>query len=405
MARAESVAVAVVGAGQSGLATSCELTRASVEHVVLERGRIGQSWRDRWDSFCLVTPNWSVQLPDGHYDGPDPDGFMPRDELVGFFERYAAKIAAPVHENVEVKSIESGDGGLVVGTSTGELRADAVVLATGAYQRPYRPAAAATMPSELFQVDVDEYRNEGELPEGGVLVVGSGQSGCQIAEELHEAGRDVILACGRAPWAPRRLGGRDLVWWLVETGFLEATVDSLPTPEARLFANVLSTGHGGGHDLHLRTLQARGVTLAGHFLGASGGRVHFASDLSESVAWGDERNRQLMELWRKLVAERGLDVTIDDAEPFEADAPEEVGLSELGAVVYAGGFRPDYASWLPWPEAFDEHGFPIHEDGASTVVPGLYFVGVHFLRKRKSSLLIGVGEDAAIIASRIAASA
>jgi putative flavoprotein involved in K+ transport len=405
VARAESVAVAIVGAGQAGLATSCELTRAGVEHVVLERGRIGQSWRDRWDSFCLVTPNWSVQLPDGHYDGPDPDGFMPRDELVRFFERYAAKVAAPVRENVEVRSIESGDEGLVVGTSSGELRADAVVLATGAYQQPYRPAAAATMPSELFQIDVDEYRNEVDLPGGGVLVVGSGQSGCQIAEELHEAGREVILACGRAPWAPRRLGGRDLVWWLVETGFLEATVDSLPAPEARLFANVLSTGHGGGRDLHLRTLQARGVTLAGHFLGASGGHVRFASDLSESVAWSDGRNRQLMELWRKLAAERGLYVTIDDPAPFEANVPDEVGLSELGAVVYAGGFRPDYASWLPWPEAFDEHGFPIHEDGASTVVPGLYFVGVHFLRKRKSSLLIGVGEDAAIIASRIAASA
>jgi putative flavoprotein involved in K+ transport len=402
MAGAESVAVAVVGAGQAGLATSCELTRAGVQHVVLERGRIGQAWRDRWDSFCLVTPNWSVQLPDGHYDGPDPDGFMPRDELVRFFERYAAKVAAPVRENVEVTSIESGDDGLVVVTSTGELRADAVVLATGAYQRPYRPAAAATMPSELFQIDVDEYRNEGDLPGGGVLVVGSGQSGCQIAEELHEAGREVILACGRAPWAPRRLGGRDLVWWLVETGFLEATVDSLPAPEARLFANVLSTGHGGGRDLHLRTLQARGVTLAGHFLGASGGHVRFASDLGESVAWSDERNRQLMELWRKLAAERGLDVTFDDPEPFEANAPEGVGLSELGAVVYAGGFRPDYASWLPWPEAFDKHGFPIHEDGASTVVPGLYFVGVHFLRKRKSSLLIGVREDAAIVAEQIA---
>jgi putative flavoprotein involved in K+ transport len=402
MAGAESVGVAVVGAGQAGLATSSELTRAGVQHVVLERGRIGQTWRDRWDSFCLVTPNWSVQLPDGYYDGPDPDGFMPRDELVRFFERYAAKVEAPVRENVEVTSIGSGDDGLVVGTSTGEIRADAVVLATGAYQRPYRPAAAATMPSELFQIDVDGYRNEGDLPGGGVLVVGSGQSGCQIAEELDEAGREVILSCGRAPWAPRRLGGRDLVWWLVETGFLEATADSLPAPEARLFANVLSTGHDGGRDLHLRTLRARGVTLAGHFLGASGGHVRFASDLGESVAWSDERNRQLMELWRKLAADRGLDVTIDAPEPFEADAPEDVGLSGLGAVVYAGGFRPDYASWLPWPEAFDEHGFPIHEDGASTVVSGLYFVGVHFLRKRKSSLLIGVGEDAAIVAAQLA---
>ena len=400
MARTESVAVAVVGAGQAGLATSCELTRAGVEHVVLERGRIGQSWRDRWDSFCLVTPNWTLQLPDGHYDGPDPDGFLPRDEIVGYLEGYASKVDAPVRENVEVTSLEEG---FVLHTSDGDLHAEAVVLATGAYQRPHRPAAAETLPRDLFQIDVDEYRNESALPAGTLLVVGSGQSGCQIAEELHEAGRDVVLACGRAPWVPRRLGGHDLVWWLAETGFLDATVDSLPAPEARLFANVLATGHGGGRDLHLRTLQARGVVLTGHFLGASDGHVRFAPDLSESVAWGDERNAQLMDLWRKLIAERGLDVTIEAPPPFEADAPDRLDLSELGAVIYAGGFRPDYRTWLPWPEAFDEHGFPIHEEGASTVVPGLYFVGVHFLRKRKSSLLIGVGEDAAIVAGRIAA--
>ena len=210
------IPVIVVGAGQAGLATSRELTKAGVEHVVLERGRIGQTWRGRWDSFCLVTPNWSVQLPDGHYDGPDPDGFMPRDEIVSYLERYAA--GAPVRENVSVDSIEALDGGFVLRTSAGELRAGSVVLATGAYQRPHRPAAADTLPVDLFQIDVDDYRNEEALPPGRVLVVGSAQSGCQIAEELHEAGRDVVVACGRAAWAPRRFGGRDLVWWLVETG-------------------------------------------------------------------------------------------------------------------------------------------------------------------------------------------
>ena len=251
---------------------------------------------------------------------------------------------------------------------------------------------------------MDDYRNEEALPPGRVLVIGSGQSGCQIAEELHEAGRDVVVACGRAAWAPRRFGGRDLVWWLVETGHVEARVESLPGPEARLFGNIVATGHGGGHDLHLRTLQAQGVVLAGHFLGAADGRLQFAPDLAETVAASDERHMQFMDLVRGLVAERGLeDPGIEDPEPFEADAPEELELSGFGAVVFAGGFRPDYTSWLPWPEAFDELGFPIHVDGASTVVPGLYFVGVHFLRKRKSSLLYGVGEDAALVAGRIAA--
>jgi glycine/D-amino acid oxidase-like deaminating enzyme len=399
------VSVVVVGAGQAGLATSRELTKAEVDHVVLERGHIGQTWRGRWDSFCLVTPNWFVRLPDGHYDGPDPDGYMPRDEIVAWLERYAMACGAPVREQVEVQSVESVGDGFELGTSEGPLHAKTVVLATGAYQRPYRPAAADTLPADLFTIDVEGYRNEGALPAGRVLVVGSGQSGCQIAEELHLAGRDVVLACGRAPWTPRRWGGRDLTWWGIETGFIDVTVESLPDPSARLFANVLTSGHGGGHDLHLRTLQALGVVLAGHFVGAANGRLQFADDLGESVAWGDERYRQFRELVRAVVAERGLeDPGLADPEPFEADAPVSLDARGFGAVIFAGGFRPDYRSWLPWPGAFDEHGFPLHRDGASTVVPGLYFVGVHFLRKRKSSLLGGVGEDAAIVARQIAAS-
>jgi putative flavoprotein involved in K+ transport len=402
----ERVAVAVVGGGQAGLATSYELTQAGVEHFVLERGRVGQTWRGRWDSFCLVTPNWSVQLPGGNYAGADPDGFMPRDNIVAHMERYAASFGAPVREGVEVTALESARGdGFVLRTSSGEVRADAVVLATGAYQRPYRPAAADTLPADLLQIDVDDFRNEQALPPGRVLIVGSGQSGCQIAEELHEAGREVFLACGRAPWAPRRFGGHDLVWWLHETGFLDATAKSLPAPAARLAANVLATGHGGGHDLHLRTLQALGVVLTGHFLGTTDRKARFAADLGESVAWGDERYQQLRDLVGKLVRERGLDPPqLDAPEPFDASAaPERVDLSGFGAVIFAGGFRPDYRSWLPWADAFDEHGFPIHREGASTIVPGLYFVGVHFLRKRKSSLLIGVGEDAAIVARQVAA--
>jgi Pyridine nucleotide-disulphide oxidoreductase len=402
--RMECVAVAVVGAGQAGLAVSRELTKAGVEHVVLERRRVGQTWRNRWDSFCLVTPNWTVQLPDRHYDGPDPDGFMPRDEIVAHLERYAADARAPVREHVDVGALESSPGdGLVLHTSAGDLHARAVVLATGAYQRPHRSVAAAALPAQVLQIDVDDYRNEQALPPGVVLVVGSGQSGCQIAEELRVAGREVVLACGRAPWLPRRFGDRDLMWWAQETGFLDTPVESLPSPDARLFANITATGREGGHDLHLRTLHAQGVVLAGHFLGATHSRALFARDLDETVAWGDARYEQFRGLVDALVAERGLESPgLDDPEPFRATAPDSIDLADLGAVVFAGGFRPDYRSWLPWPEAFDADGFPFHRDGASTVVPGLYFVGVHFLRKRKSSLLMGVGEDAAIVARQIA---
>ena len=393
----------VVGGGQAGLAASRELTQAGVPHVVLERGRVGQTWRGRWDSFCLVTPNWSVQLPGHHYDGDDPDGFMPRDEIVAYLERYAASFDAPVREGVDVTALRRSGDRLLVETAEGEIEARNVILSTGAYQRPHRPPGAASLPHDLLQIDVEAYSNPDALPAGAVLVVGSGQSGCQIAEELQLAGRDVFLACGRAGWAPRRFNDHDLAWWLWAAGSLDDRVEELPEPTARLWGNVQASGHDGGHDLHYRTLHAMGVTLLGHFLGADGHDALFATDLDASIAWGDQRHAKIVGDFRKHALEAGLPWTdLEAPEPVDAEALERVSLRELGAVVFAGGFRPDYESWVDCPGAFDEYGFPIHRDGASTVVPGLYFVGVHFLRKRKSSLLIGVGEDAAIVAQQIA---
>jgi putative flavoprotein involved in K+ transport len=400
----ERIPVAVVGAGQAGLAVSHELAREGVEHVVLERGRVGETWRARWESFCLVTPNWTVQLPGGAYDGVEPDGYMPRDDIFRFLERYADAFAAPVRERVDVTGVDlRADAGFVLRTSAGELGADALVVATGTYCRPHLPPAAATLPAGTVQLTVDEYRSPEALPDGAVLVVGSGQSGCQIAEELCEAGREVVLACGRAPWAPRRFGGHDLLWWALESGFLDVSVEALPGPEARLAGNVIATGRDGGHDLHLRVLREQGVTLAGRFVGASDGRALFAADLAESVAWGDDRYRDLARLFGALARERGLELGLDDPPPFYETGPEELDLRGLGAVVFTSGFRPDYTSWLPWPEAFGRYGFPVQRDGESTVVAGLFFVGVHFLRTRKSSLLVGVADDAAIVAGRIAA--
>ena len=400
----EQVDTLVVGGGQAGLATSHELTHHGVEHVVLERGRIGQSWHDRWESFCLVTPNWSVQLPGGAYDGADPDGYMPRDAIVAFLERYASGSRLPVREGVELRSLESLAGrGFAARTSSGEMRARHVVLATGAYQRSYRPAGAGSLPRDLQQIDLRDYHAPAALPPGRVLVVGSGQSGCQLAEELHEAGRQVVLACGKAPWAPRMVGDRDMYWWAVESGFLDDTVAALPSPNARLGANVLATGHGKPHDLDLRTLRALGIMLVGHFLGADDEGARFAPDLAETVAWGDARYRELAQLFHKTATERGLpQPRLPEPEPFDGRAPETVPLAGFGAVIFAGGFRPDYQSWLPWPTAFDALGFPIQEDGASPVVEGLHFVGVPFMRTRKSPLLLGVGEDAAVVARSIA---
>jgi putative flavoprotein involved in K+ transport len=402
----EQVEALVVGGGQAGLAVSHELTRNDVAHVVLERGRIGQSWRDRWESFCLVTPNWSVQLPDGAYDGDDPDGFMPRDEIVAFLERYASQSHAPVREGVAVEALETAPaGGFVARTSAGDLDARHVVVATGAYQRPHRPSGSESLPDDLMQIDLDGYHSPTALPSGRVLIVGSGQSGCQLAEELQEAGRDVVLACGKAPWAPRRIGNHDMYWWLVESGFLDGTAASLPSPKARLGANILATGHGEPHDLDLRTLRAVGVTLVGHFLGADEEGARFAPDLAETVAWGDARYGDLQQLFRETAALGAPQPVMPDPESFDDRAPEVVPLAGFGAVIFTGGFRPDYQSWLPWPAAFDDMGFPVQADGASTVVDGLHFVGVPYLRKRKSPLLFGVGEDASVVARTIAGGA
>jgi len=395
--------VVVIGAGQAGLAVSHELSGHGIDHVVLERARVGQTWRGHWDSFCLVTPNWTMDLPGFPYAGDDPEGFVPRDEIVGYLERYALSFGAPVRGGVRVDSLEPGSKGrFLLRTSAGDLEAESVVVCTGAYQRPHRPAAAAGFPPRVHAIDTEGYRNAAALPPGKVLVVGSGQTGCQLSEELHEAGRDVFLACGRAPWVPRRPGGRDIVSWLRETTFFDLPLSELPSPAARLGANVQNTGARGGHDLHYRTLQTMGVNLLGRLAGVEGHRAYFADDLAESVAFGDARYADIRRLLDDQLAASGLAAPeLPDPPPFHADPPRELDLDDLGVVIFTSGFRPDHARWVRFP-AFDATGFPLTQNGASSVVPGLYFCGVHFLRKRKSSVLFGVGEDAAIVAQTIA---
>jgi putative flavoprotein involved in K+ transport len=395
--------VIVIGAGQAGLAVSHELLALGVDHVVLERARVAETWRGRWDSFCLVTPNWTLRLPCSHYAGDDPEGFVPRDEIVRYLERYASSFAGAIREGVVVESLEPAPtSGFLLRTSIGQMHAQSIVVCTGAYQRPHRPAVAATLPQHLLVIDAEDYRNPTALPPGKVLVVGSGQTGCQISEELHEAGREVFLACGRAPWLPRRPEGRDIVTWLNETTFLDMPLSALPSPAARLVANIQATGHGGGHDLHYRTLQAMGVILLGRLAGVAGNRAYFAADLAESVAFGDARYRDVRQLLTEQLPAKGMTPPpLPDPPPFHADPPLELDLSGFGAVIFTSGFRPDYTHWIRFP-AFDTMGFPLTDNGASTVVPGLFFCGVHFLRKRKSALLYGVDEDAAIVAHSLA---
>jgi cation diffusion facilitator CzcD-associated flavoprotein CzcO len=397
--------VVIVGAGQAGLSLSHELAAAGVDHIVLERGRVGETWRGRWDSFCLVIPNWTVQLPGGRYRGDDPDGFMPKSEIVRHLVEYAESFGAPVHEGVRVTSLEPGDhGAFLLRTSNGDIRAKEVVLASGGYQKPHRPPAAAQLPAAIHAIDAEAYTNPAALPPGKVLVVGSGQTGCQLAEEIFEAGRDVALACGRAPWIPRRLEGRDSIAWINETPFFDVKLTDLPNPKSRLLANPQTSGRLGGHELHFRTLQAQGVQLLGHFIGVADGRAHFAPDLADSVAFGDARYAEICELIRKsCVARATRPPEMVPPPPFRANGPETLDLGGFGTVIFTSGFRPDYASWVRFPDAFDDMGFPIQQDGSSTRVPGLHFMGVHFQRKRKSATLLGVAEDARVLAGTISA--
>jgi putative flavoprotein involved in K+ transport len=399
----EEVEVAVVGAGQAGLALSYELCKAGLGYVILERGRVGETWRGRWDSFCLVIPNWTVQLPGAPYNAREPHGFMRRDEIVSHLASYADSFSAPVRAGVTVTGLESDDRGrFVLHTSAGDLHARQVVVASGAYQRPYRPPSAGQLPPSILAIDAESYIKPEALPPGEVLVVGSGQTGCQLAEELRESGRRVHLACGRAPWMPRRLDGRDTVAWLVETPFFDAMLTDLPSPSVRLRANPQVSGRNGGHDLNYRTLQALGVTLLGHFVGVAGGQAQFAPDLADSVAFGDRWYADLRQLIADSCAARAVRAPdLQVPPPFAADPVVRLNLGKIGAVIFTCGFRPDYTSWIRFPQAFDELGFPIQRDGSSTVVRGLHFMGVHFQRKRKSATFLGVAEDAAVLAQSV----
>jgi cation diffusion facilitator CzcD-associated flavoprotein CzcO len=395
--------VIVIGAGQAGLAVGYELQQRGVDHVILERDRVANMWRGLWDGFCINTPNWSLQLPGHEYAGEEPDGFLSREGIVGYLEDYAELATDALREGVAVTSLQPEDATFTLETSEGPMRSTAVVVCTGAYQAPHRPPGADDLTPLIPSYDTRGYRAPSSLPDGPVLIVGSGQSGCQIAEELLDAGREVILSCGKAVWAPRAIGEHDVFWWALETGFMNATLESLPSPDARLAANVTASGVNGGHDLHVRWLRGKGATTVGRYQGIRDGRLHFASDLAETVAWSDARYRDFSENVRKLCAERGIDVpALPDPEPFEADAPEAIPAEAVGSVILSGGFRPDYG-WIDVPGAFDDAGFPIQKDGASAAAPGLFFAGVHFLRTRKSSLLFGVGEDAAVVADGIRA--
>jgi putative flavoprotein involved in K+ transport len=396
---AADVDVAIIGAGQAGLATSWYLSQAGVEHVILDAGRVAETWRTRrWDSFRFVTPNWGIHHLPGATLDVDPDGFLPLTDIVKWFVGWASSFRAPVRERTSVSSLEQNNGTFLLRLEEESITANKVVVATGGYQRAHRPLGFESLPRSLHQILAEDYRNPSSLPPGGVLVVGSGQTGCQIADELADSGRDVYLACGRCAWTPRRIEGKDFVWWSRVAGFLDRKV---ATPGARLYGNVQSTGHRGGYDLHYRTLHARGVKLLGRFAGADGSTLVFADDVWASVDFGDARLRDWWKYIENYCRAEGRPLPdFEWPEPFRLQTPTEIDAAREGitSVIWTSGYRLDF-SWIQLA-VFDDMGFPIQDDGRAPI-PGLYFMGVPWMRKFKSSILYGVAEDAQLVAEHI----
>jgi putative flavoprotein involved in K+ transport len=401
--------VAVVGGGQAGLSMSYCLRRRGVEHVVVEARRVGHEWRERrWDSFCLVTPNWQCKLPGFPYQGDDPDGFMVRDEIVRHLQDYVAFFRPPLVEDVSVTRLRRGGGGVFELTTTAaDFTADQVVVATGPYHTPSVPAVAQRLPAGLEQIHSSRYRNPDELPDGAVLVVGTGQSGCQIAEDLHLAGRQVHLAVGGAPRVARFYRGRDCVAWLDEMGHYARTIDDFGDADAvRMRVNHYVTGRDGGRDIDLRAFAREGMRLYGRLTGISGTRLEFADDLKTNLDRADAVAEGIKDAIDAYIAANGITAPNEARyvpvwEP--AEQPRELDLAAAGitSVVWSTGFRRDHR-WIEIP-AFDGRGYPMHWRGA-TSVPGLYFLGLPWQHTWGSGRFEAVGRDAEFIAHHIDAS-
>lgn len=395
----------IIGAGQAGLAMSYHLRRLGVEHVILERARVAERWRTQhWDSLMFQFPNWSIELPGRRYTGTDPDGFSHKDQIVKFLEDYCESIAAPIRTGVTVSALRAASraGRHVLVTDHGELEARNVVIATGPYQSSKIPQLSSGFPGHVVQIHAGEYRNPAALPSGAVLVVGSGASGCQIAEELLEAGKRVYLCVGRHQRLPRRYRGRDVFWWRRELGHLDLTAEA--TPKERRMPAPLVTGVNGGHDVNLRQFAARGITLLGHLRGIHDSRIVLDSDLEDKVKLGDRAYDKFQSDVDNLVTKVGIDaprVPSDAAQPrefLESMSEIDIRASAISSVIWATGYTRDF-SWIEL-SIIDEFGELVHYRGV-TPVPGVYVLGLGWLHKWKSSFLYGVGEDAEYLAERI----
>ena len=404
-----AVDVLVIGGGQAGLSLSWHLGRAGVEHVVVERGRAGGAWtRGRWDSFCLVTPNWQCRLPGHPYAGAEPDGFMVREEIVDYVESFAAACDAPLHEGVTVQGVEPSGAGFLARTDAGEIHARRVALCVSGYHHPRVSPLSAAFPDGLTQLHSSQYRNPGSLPDGPVLVVGTGQSGAQIAEDLWLGGREVHLAVGSAPRCARRYRGRDCIAWLDDIGHYDIGVDEHPRgPEAaRHEPNHYMTGRDGGHDLDLRALAREGMVLHGRLTGCRDGLPQFAGDLPGNLDRADATAERIKDTIDTFIADQGIDAPPEDrylpAWAPDGDGSEPLSAPGVRSVIWATGFTADW-SWVQVP-GFAPGGEPEHERGVCAA-GGVYVLGLPWLYTWGSGRFAGIARDAEHVAVHIAARA
>lgn len=389
--------VTVIGAGQAGLAMSRCLTDRSIDHIVLERGEVANSWRtERWDSLRLLTPNWMSRLPGHRYTGDDPDGYMTGGEVVDFLDDYRTAIDAPIRTGTAVESVATTDRGFRTTTSTGVVESRSVVVATGACSTPRIPAIAADLPARIHQLTPIDYRNPDSVADGRVLVVGASASGAQIADELRRSGREVTLAVGDHVRLPRTYRGMDIHWWMDTVGLLDERYDEVEDiVRARRLPSLQLVGSPEQRSLDLNALHAAGVELVGRFAGVAGSTAQFSGSFANLCASADLKLGRLLDAIDEFATAHGL-----DAELGPADRPERTAvpvaattldLSTIETVVWATGFRPHYP-WLE-PDLLDRKGAIVHDGGVMTR-PGMYVLGLPFTRRRKSSFIDGVGPDA-----------
>jgi putative flavoprotein involved in K+ transport len=397
----------IIGGGQAGLAMSAVLQRHGREHVVVERQRIGERWRtERWDSLRFQFPNWSIQLPGYVYAVDDPDGFAHYLEILGVIEEYAAMTQAPVQEHTEVVGLnEDGASGYIVSLANGDLHARRVVVATGPFQRALIPPLAHDVLPSVLQTDPTRYRSPGELPAGAVLVVGSGASGCQIADELLRAGRRVYLSVSRHRRVPRRFRGRDVYWWLEKLGRFSQTIDSFPSREWP--PSTVITGADGGYDVNVRQLAADGVEIVGRTVGAAGGVLAIQANANRILDAADEACLGFLSAAHEFAVRTGHEELAEEQPvaptrlPVAVDEVDSLDLrtADITTIIWATGYAYRFG-WVRIP-VFDARGRPVQHRGV-TQRPGLYFLGLHWMHTFKSGLLAGVGADAEYVAEHMA---